>query len=197
MGPGCHPCPGQRACQTLHHLIYHSKKTQSVCPACPTTTLFSLSLPHTLPVWSLLKLINQLIGNVVLEAEGLGPWDGSREALPRFWFLGQMGMFSAPLQKSSVAPATASPSVCVLAVLALREPGRDLLIQGTRSPAVLMISDVQATGQVQQHQRARAMPSACLGCCRMSHCPSACGSGADGDPGGHPRVRASLSIWGA
>lgn len=86
--------------------------------------MFYLSLPHALPVWSLLKLINQLVTNAVLEAEGLqDPGMGAEKAVPRFWLLGQMGMFSAPLQKSSVVPSTASPSVQLLAVLTVWEQG--------------------------------------------------------------------------
>lgn len=43
------------------------------------------------------------------------------------------------------------------------------------------------------------MLSALLGGCKMSHCPSACGNGAEGNPGEHLRVRTRHlgdSEWG-
>lgn len=128
----------------------------------PATTTFPLSLPHTLPLWPLPKVINHRVTDAALEAEGLrDPGKGRWEAIPGF--LGRTGAFSAPLGKSSVVISTASPWLRVLAVLAVRERGCDLLIQGTRGPAVLVISGARRRGQAPQHPRTPAMPSACPG----------------------------------
>lgn len=60
----------------------------------------------------------------------------------------------------------------VSAVLAAREQGWDLLIQGTRSPAVLMI--LMCKGEDRRSGTVlRVMLPALPGGCKMSHCPSA------------------------
>lgn len=64
----------------------------------------------------------------------MGPRGGTRAALPRFWFPGHTGTSSALLQKSSVVPSTASPSVRVLAVLAGRERGWRCADSGDTQP---------------------------------------------------------------
>lgn len=59
----------------------------------------------------------------------------------------------------------------VSAVLAAREQGWDLLIQGTRSPAVLMI--LMCKGEDRRSGTVlRVMLPALPGGCKMSHCPS-------------------------
>ena len=191
-GPGRGTCPGPRAPRSQGHLISHPEQTQPARPACPATTPLPRSLPHALPAWALLKLIDGLDTNTGHEAEGLrGPGAGAEGHVPGAGSWGRWARSLLRRGKSSVVPSAASPSARVLAALAARE----LRSADSGDAQPCGVSDPwrahERTGTAAR--RARAMPSACPG---AAGCPAALqrvGAGLE-EPRG---VRASLGIWGA
>lgn len=109
-------------------------------------------------------------------------------ALPRFCFPKWTGCtFPAPLQRSSIVPSMVSPSAGfqLSSLPGSRAGSAD---SGDTQPCGVNDLDVQRRGQ-RSGTVLRVMLPALLGGCKMSHCPSACGNRAEGNPGEHLTVR--------